>query len=46
VPPNLVLGLVLVMAGVGAMTVPDSAYRNRINWLRARLKGPGRAAGG
>jgi drug/metabolite transporter (DMT)-like permease len=46
VPPNLVLGLVLVMAGVGAMTVPDSAYRNRINWLRARLKGPGPAAGG
>jgi drug/metabolite transporter (DMT)-like permease len=31
VPPNLVFGLVLVMAGVAAMTVPGNAYRNLIN---------------
>jgi drug/metabolite transporter (DMT)-like permease len=34
VPPNLVLGLVLVMAGVAAMTVPSSGYRNLIGRLR------------
>jgi drug/metabolite transporter (DMT)-like permease len=34
VPPNLVLGLALVMAGVAAMTVPSSGYRNLIGWLR------------
>jgi drug/metabolite transporter (DMT)-like permease len=31
VPPNLVLGLVLVVAGVAAMTVPDGAFRRGIN---------------
>jgi drug/metabolite transporter (DMT)-like permease len=30
VPPNLVLGLVLVVAGVAAMTVPDGG-----RWVRA-----------
>jgi drug/metabolite transporter (DMT)-like permease len=35
VPANLALGLVLVMAGVAAMTIPASSYRN---WLR-RLRG-------
>jgi drug/metabolite transporter (DMT)-like permease len=34
VPPNLVLGLVLVMAGVAAMTVPSSGYRNLIRRFR------------
>jgi drug/metabolite transporter (DMT)-like permease len=38
VPPNLVLGLILVMAGVAAMTVPTGGYGDRINRLRARLK--------
>ena len=45
VPPNLVLGLVLVMAGVGAMTIPGRAYKNRIVWFRARWKSPGSATG-
>ena len=31
VPANLALGLVLVMAGVAAMTIPTTQYRN---WLR------------
>jgi drug/metabolite transporter (DMT)-like permease len=31
IPPNLVLGLVLVVAGVAAMTVPDGGYRRRID---------------
>jgi drug/metabolite transporter (DMT)-like permease len=35
VPANLALGLVLVMAGVAAMTIPAASYRN---WLR-RLRG-------
>lgn len=35
VPTNLALGLVLVMAGVAAMTIPATSYRN---WLR-RLRG-------
>ena len=35
VPPNLVLGLVLVTAGVAAMTVPNRGYRNLLNRLRA-----------
>jgi drug/metabolite transporter (DMT)-like permease len=35
VPANLALGLVLVMAGVAAMTIPATQYRN---WLR-RLRG-------
>jgi drug/metabolite transporter (DMT)-like permease len=38
VPPNLALGLILVMAGVAAMTVPGGGYRDRINRFRARLK--------
>ena len=42
VPPNLALGLLLVMAGVAAMTIPG---RQRINRYRAGLKewrhGPG-----
>ena len=37
VPPNLVLGLVLVVAGVAAMTVPDGGY-GRWNPLRARQR--------
>jgi uncharacterized protein YjeT (DUF2065 family) len=40
VPSNLALGLVLVMAGVAAMTVPGDRYRFALNWLRARLTGP------
>jgi drug/metabolite transporter (DMT)-like permease len=35
VPANLALGLVLVMAGVAAMTIPAASYRN---WLR-RVRG-------
>ena len=31
VPANLALGLVLVMAGVAAMTIPKDAYRR---WLK------------
>lgn len=38
VPPNLALGLNLVMAGVAAMTVPIDAFRRRIDWMRAKLK--------
>ena len=34
VPPNLVLGLVLVMAGVAAMTVPGDVYRRAMQRLR------------
>jgi drug/metabolite transporter (DMT)-like permease len=34
VPANLVLGLVLVMAGVAAMTVPGDAYRRAMQRLR------------
>jgi drug/metabolite transporter (DMT)-like permease len=41
IPPNLVLGLVLVVAGVAAMTVPDSGY-GRWNPLSAgHAKPPG-----
>jgi drug/metabolite transporter (DMT)-like permease len=39
VPANLALGLVLVMAGVAAMTIPGNQYRK---WLR-RLGGRPRA---
>ncbi len=39
VPSNLALGLVLVMAGVAAMTVPGDRYRLAVNWLRMRLRG-------
>jgi drug/metabolite transporter (DMT)-like permease len=35
VPPNLVLGLILVMAGVAAMTLPKDAYRQWRNRPRA-----------
>jgi drug/metabolite transporter (DMT)-like permease len=38
VPSNLVLGLILVMAGVAAMTVPSGGYRGRIDRFRDRLK--------
>jgi uncharacterized protein YjeT (DUF2065 family) len=38
VPSNLALGLVLVMAGVAAMTVPGDRYKLALNWLRARLR--------
>jgi drug/metabolite transporter (DMT)-like permease len=42
VPPNLVLGLVLVVAGVAAMTVPDGGYGRWINTARAgEAKPPG-----
>jgi drug/metabolite transporter (DMT)-like permease len=34
VPPNLALGLVLVMAGVAAMTIPGGAFRRALGWLR------------
>ena len=36
VPGNLALGLVLVMAGVAAMTIPAASYRKWINRLRSR----------
>ena len=39
VPPNLALGLILVMAGVAAMTVPVGGYAGRIGRLRMRLTG-------
>ena len=35
VPANLALGLVLVMAGVAAMTIPGDRY----GWFLARLTG-------
>jgi drug/metabolite transporter (DMT)-like permease len=37
VPSNLALGLVLVMAGVAAMTVPIGGYRSRIKRLRTAV---------
>ena len=36
VPSNLALGLVLVMAGVAAMTIPGEQYGRWLNQLRAR----------
>jgi drug/metabolite transporter (DMT)-like permease len=39
VPPNLALGLLLVMAGVAAMTIPGDAYGRWLRRYRARLKG-------
>jgi drug/metabolite transporter (DMT)-like permease len=36
VPANLALGLVLVMAGVAAMTIPADRYGKWIGQLRAR----------
>jgi drug/metabolite transporter (DMT)-like permease len=35
VPPNLVFGLILVMAGVGAMTIPSGGYRSLVSRFRA-----------
>jgi drug/metabolite transporter (DMT)-like permease len=45
VPPNLALGLILVMAGVAAMTVPNGGYAERFNRFRARWKARRPAAG-
>jgi drug/metabolite transporter (DMT)-like permease len=44
VPSNLVLGLLLVMGGVAAMTIPGQTYRRWIDRLGARLQDrkPGR----
>ena len=39
VPSNLALGLVLVMAGVAATTIPGHQYRNGANRLLAQLTG-------
>lgn len=39
VPPNLALGLVLVMAGVAAMTIPRGQYRKWIERMRGKPKG-------
>jgi drug/metabolite transporter (DMT)-like permease len=36
VPANLAFGLVLVMAGVAAMTVPGDALRRAVRRLRGR----------
>jgi hypothetical protein len=36
VPANLALGLLLVMAGVAAMTIPADRYGKWINRLRGR----------
>jgi drug/metabolite transporter (DMT)-like permease len=36
IPANLALGLVLVMAGVAAMTIPAASYGKWINRLRSR----------
>ena len=38
VPSNLALGLVLVMAGVAAMTFPGDAYGRWVDQYRAKLK--------
>jgi drug/metabolite transporter (DMT)-like permease len=38
VPTNLALGLVLVMAGVAAMTIPAAQYRNWLGRLRGKPK--------
>jgi drug/metabolite transporter (DMT)-like permease len=43
VPSNLVLGLLLVMAGVAAMTIPSEAYSARITRLVRNRKGNSRA---
>lgn len=39
VPPNLILGLLLVMVGVAAMTIPGERYKLWLNWLRAPFTG-------
>jgi drug/metabolite transporter (DMT)-like permease len=36
VPANLALGLVLVMAGVAAMTIPATQYRHWLGRLRGK----------
>jgi drug/metabolite transporter (DMT)-like permease len=38
VPPNLVLGLILVMAGVATMTIPTTGYRDRVQRFRTGLR--------
>ena len=38
VPSNLALGLLLVMVGVAAMTVPSGGYRDRFNRFRDGMK--------
>jgi drug/metabolite transporter (DMT)-like permease len=38
VPPNLAIGLLLVMAGVATMTIPGNAYGRWINRYRSRAK--------
>jgi drug/metabolite transporter (DMT)-like permease len=40
VPQNLALGLVLVMAGVAAMTVPSGALRRAMSRLRGDTNMP------
>jgi drug/metabolite transporter (DMT)-like permease len=39
VPSNLMLGLVLVMAGVAAMTIPGDQVKRAMRWVGARLGG-------
>ncbi|WP_349628106.1 DMT family transporter [Bradyrhizobium lablabi] len=39
VPPNLALGLLLVMAGVAAMTVPGDAFKRAMQRLRGAWSG-------
>ena len=38
VPPNLALGLLLVMAGVAAMTVPIGGFSHHINHFRGKMR--------
>jgi len=38
VPPNLALGLLLVMAGVAAMTVPVGGFSHRIRRFRGKMR--------
>jgi drug/metabolite transporter (DMT)-like permease len=45
VPPNLVLGLVLVVAGVAAMTVPAGGYRRWNAFRASEAKPPGPEVG-
>jgi drug/metabolite transporter (DMT)-like permease len=45
VPPNLVLGLVLVVAGVAAMTVPTGGYRRWNAFRASEAKPPGPEVG-
>jgi uncharacterized protein YjeT (DUF2065 family) len=41
VPSNLALGLILVMAGVAAMTIPRDGYRRLRAMLKTRTPGSG-----